>query len=148
MVNDEAQTNSGLTEKELSKLDYVEFALDSRTSKVIDDRGWEAYYQVLEVVTNVKKGDLSFFNDNDEAITLLLDELKESVPNQLNKPATLARIRAFETKLYKLESLSNLHTTTKKELTDTIKEFLVAFSNLNFQMNKRIEKDMQKILKP
>ena len=47
----------------------------------------------------------------------------------------------METKFLKLESLVNLSTTSKTELIANIQDFLIAFSNLNLQMNKKIEND-------
>lgn len=139
-------TNQKLTESDISKLDYVDFGLDEKTERVIEN--WQEYYQLQDVVNNVKKGDLGFFNTNEEAIKTLLKDLKTNIPEPVNTSATLARIQVLETKIYKLESLSNLSTTTKNELNSTIKEFLVSVSNLNFQMNKKLEKDNQNIQKP
>lgn len=135
-----------LTESDISKLDFIDFGLDEKTEVAIEN--WQEYFQLQDVVVNVKKGDLSFFNNNAEAIKTLLKDLKKNIPEPVNTPATLARLQVLETKIYKLESLSNLLTTTKDELNNTIKEFLVAVSNLNFQMNKKLEKDNQNIQKP
>tara|TARA_R110002050_G_scaffold298611_1_gene462224 strand:- start:1110 stop:1619 length:510 start_codon:yes stop_codon:yes gene_type:complete len=135
-----------ITEKDLSKLDFIEFTLDVKTKKAIEN--WQEYHQLQDVITNVKKGDLSFFSDNKEGIKTLFKDLLLNIPDQVNNDATLARIVALETKLYKLESLSNLSTTSKEELSLVIQEFLESFSNLNFQMNKKIEKDNQNIEKP
>jgi len=55
---------------------------------------------------------------------------------------------ALETKIYKLESAISLSNTTTKTLMSSIKEVLVSFSNLNLQMNKKIERESQKIKKP
>ncbi|GAA3559086.1 hypothetical protein [Snuella lapsa] len=137
--------NEEITENDISKLDYIEFTLDSKTQTAI--KNWAEYYQLQDHVTNIKKGDLSFFNDN-ETIEEFLKKLRETIPATVNTPAILARITAFETKLYKLESLSNLSTTKKPELIKTIKEFLEAFSNLNLQMNKKLEIDSHNIQKP
>ena len=144
--NTEAIKNKEITEKDLSKIDYIEFALDLKADDAIKE--WTYYYELQDAITNIKKGDLSFFNDNDEAIKTLLKELKIGVPKEINTPSILARITALETKLYKLESLSNLTTTSKKELIGTIKDFLIAFSSLNLQINKKIEFDRRKIEKP
>lgn len=144
--NTNGNTTQEITEKDLSNLDFIEFALDPKTEQVIED--WQEYYQLQDVIINVKKGDLSFFSDNKKGIKVLFHELLENIPDEVNSPATLARILALKTKLYKLESLSNLTTTSKEELKETIKEFLESFSNLNFQMNKKIEKDNQNIEKP
>lgn len=135
-----------ITEKELSNLDIIEFTLDVKTKKAIEN--WEEYNQLQEVVKNVKKGDLSFFIDNTEVIKTLFKDLLKNIPSEVNTNATLARIVALETKLYKLESLYNLSTTSKEELSTVIKEFLQSFSNLNFQMNKKLEKDYNDIEKP
>lgn len=135
-----------LSKKDIEKLKYTEYILDDRTE--VFTNNWNEYKQIQDVITNVKKADLSFFNNNNKAIKELLQNLKTNIPFELNTPGIMARILAFETKLYKLESLSNLSTTTKKELLTVIKEFLIGFSNLNLQMNKKIEGDNIIIEKP
>ncbi|MDO5978556.1 hypothetical protein [Flavivirga spongiicola] len=138
--------NKEITAKDISKIDYIEFALDLKAENAIKD--WQQYYELQDVIINIKEGDLSFFNDNNDAIKTLLKELKVNIPKEIKAPSILARIIALETKLYKLESLSNLSTTSKKELIANIKDFLVAFSSLNLQINKKIEFDTRKIEKP
>ena len=145
-IPQEANTSEGITQKEIAKFKIIEFTLDPKTDKII--KNWQAYYQISDVVENVKKGDLSFFNDNKDGIQTLLEELETSIPAQVDNNATQARLLTLKTKLYKLESLANISTTSKKELSKAIKEFLESFSNLNFQMNKKIEKDNQNIVKP
>tara|TARA_R110002050_G_scaffold57866_7_gene130246 strand:+ start:35255 stop:35773 length:519 start_codon:yes stop_codon:yes gene_type:complete len=139
-------TSKGITEKDLSKLNYIEFTLDEKTKKAIID--WNEYNELQSIVTNVKKGNLSYFDNDGDPIKELIKNSKQTIPTAVNSDATLARITALETKLYKLESSSNLSTTSKKELIETIKEFLESFSNLNFQMNKKLEKENQNIEKP
>lgn len=144
--NIDEKISQEITGKELSKLSFTEFVLDTKTENIVKD--WQEYYQLQDAVINAKKGDLSFFKDNKEGIKLILRDLVLNIPDSVNSDATLARILALETKLYKLESLANLPTTSKQELTNTIKEFLESFSNFNFQMNKKIEKDSRLIEKP
>ncbi len=135
-----------ITESDISKLKYTDFVLDTKTEKTIEN--WQEYDQLEEVITTIKKGDLSFFNQNKTVIKELLTGLKGKIPVEVNTPSVLARLTVLETKLYKLESVSNLSTTTKAELSETIKEFLVSFSNLNLQMNKKLEIDANTVLKP
>lgn len=135
-----------ITEKDIAKLKYIDFLLDSKTEVAIER--WQEYIQLKDVIANIKNADLSFFNDNEETIKNLLKDLKTNIPETVNTPSILARLLVIETKIYKLESLSNLNTTTKPELLGIIKEFLVSFSNLNLQMNKKMEKDGQNIIKP
>ena len=142
----EQNKNQEITEQDISKLKYIEYALDSKTEEVIQD--WAEYTQIEEVVDNIKKGDLTFFNDNEKAIKLVLKELKQNVPEPLNSSSIVARLLVLETKILKLESLANLSTTTKEELLETIKEFFVSFYTLSFQMNKKVEFDNRSIEKP
>jgi len=130
-----------LTESDISKLKYLDYGLDIKTEKAIES--WEKYKELDEIINKVKKGNLSFFKDNNEAIKKFLKEFKEKIPDTINTPSVAARITALETKLYKLEGINSLSTTTKEELSSTIKEFLESFSNLNLQMNKKMEKDSQ-----
>jgi len=142
----EETSTLGLSEKNIGKLKYIEYALDEKTEKTIED--WQEYYQLETVINNVKKADLTFFYDNDKNIKTLLKDLKKDIPDAVNSNATMARIMALETYLYKLKSLSNLDTTDKNDLLLSVKDFLISFSNLNFQMNQKIEADNINIEKP
>lgn len=147
LTEDSGETTSQeITEKDLSNLNYIEFTLDVKTEKVVAD--WTEYNELQDIITNVKKGDLSYFDNEEKLISELIKNLKQNIRTEVDSDATLARIAALETKLYKLKSLSNLSTTSKQELIAAITAFLESFSNLNFQMNKKIEKDNQKIEKP
>ncbi len=139
-------TINNITEKDISKLKYIEFTLDEKTEKAIEN--WNDYKELQIIVTNVKKGDLSYFDNDGDPIAELIKNAKKTIPTTVNTNPTLARITVLETKLYKLESLSSLSSTRKGELKEAIREFLESFSNLNFQMNKKIEKDNNKIEKP
>ena len=135
-----------LSEKNIAKFKYIEYALDVKTEKAIED--WQEYFQLETVINNVKKADLAFFYDNDKNIVTLLKDLKKEIPKEVDSDATMARIVALETYLYKLKSLSNLDTTDKQELLLSVKDFLISFSNLNFQMNQKIEADNINISRP
>ncbi|MFD1161094.1 hypothetical protein [Hwangdonia seohaensis] len=145
-VNDTEIKSQGLSESDIAKLDFADFGLDEKTERAIEN--WQEYYQLQDIVNNVKKGDLIYFSNNEEAIKTLLTDLKKNIPAPVNTSATLARLQVLDTKVLKLESLYNLSTTSKSELNATVKEFLVAVSNLNFQMNKKLEKDSRNIQKP
>ncbi|PWH84121.1 hypothetical protein DIS18_06145 [Algibacter marinivivus] len=135
-----------ITELDVSKLKYIEYALDSKTEDIIAD--WDEYIQVEDLVADIKKGDLTFFDDSKATVKLLLRELKDNIPEQVNSPSITARVLVLETKILKLESLTNLSTTSKEELLETIKEFFVSFYTLSFQMNKKVEFDNRSIERP
>lgn len=139
-------TNKGITEQDISKLKYVEYILDSKTEEAIRD--WDEFKQLNDVIINIKKGDLTYFIDNKKVVKLLLKELKQNIPTSISSESILSRILVVETKLLQLESLLNLTTTSKKELLENIKIFLIASSNLNYQLNKKVEFDSRTIEKP
>ncbi|WP_100610293.1 hypothetical protein [Confluentibacter lentus] len=145
--DDKTKKSQVITEKDISKLNYLDFAIDDRVEPIIES--WQEFNQLEAIIENTKRGDLSYFKtDAKKNLRTLLSDIKETIPDTINTPAILARIKVVETKLYKTESLSNLSTTKKDELLETLKELLVSFSNLSFQLNKKMENDSQNIQKP
>jgi len=135
-----------LTKKDVQSVKYIEFVADAKVQKVIGS--WEKYTELQKVILDVKAANLSFFRDNNEILTVLIDELKTTIPEMVNTPQVMARIIALETTLYKLESNVNLSNAKKETVLSAVKELLLAFSNLNLQMNKKLEKESQNIQKP
>ncbi len=135
-----------LTEKEVSKFKYVDYILDSATHELAKD--WTEYMQFNDAVLKIKKGDWTFFKDNEEVIELLIYEHKLNIPETLKSESVISRLVILETRLLKLKSLTNLSTINKKELIENTKAFLVAFSNLNFQLNKKVEFTKRTIERP
>ncbi len=145
-TEEEQKKTQFITEQDVAKLKYVEYALDPKTDEALVD--WEEFIQIEELVVDIKKGDISFFTDSKESIPLLVKELKQNIPESLNSSSIIARLLVLETKILKLRSLANLTTTSKKELLDNIKEFFVAYYTLIFQMNKKTEFDNRNIERP
>lgn len=135
-----------LSKQQIQKFDYTEYLLDAKV-KIIT-RNWIKYNELESIITNLKQADLYYFKENQEILTALINDLKQTIPEQLNSPAIMSRLIALETKLYKLESVVNLSNSTPEDIMSSIKEVLVSFSNLNLQMNKKIERESQIIIKP
>lgn len=144
--SDDKSTYSGITESDISKVKFLDYGLDKKTENIVES--WGPYIELANIISNLKKGDLSFFKNNNEVTASLLKDLIEKIPDTLNTPSINARLVALETKFLKLESSNNLATTLKEELLQNIKELLETHSNLNLQMNKKLEKDSQIIENP
>jgi hypothetical protein len=138
--------SSSITEKDIEKLKYIDFALDPKAEVLAEP--WLAYNQLKTTVENVKKADFSFFDDDDQAVFLLIKDLRRNIPDTLKTQSVLSRITIVENMLYKLEETYQLRTTVKPELAASIKALLISYSNLNFQLNKKLEKDNQNIARP
>ena len=135
-----------ITQIEIAKLKYIDFGLDADAEKLIEN--WEEYIQVQQLIKNVKLADFSDLKENNKVLITLMKDFKKKMPKALKSSSILARVMVFETKLFKLESFVNLSNIKKEELGATIKELLLAFSNLNYQINKKLERDSQNIEKP
>ncbi|MEW4923384.1 hypothetical protein [Algibacter sp. 2305UL17-15] len=145
--NDEESIESSiLTEAEISKLKYIEFTLDPKAEVLAEP--WEPYSRLKTTIENIKKADFSFFVDDNQATFELIKDMRKTIPDTLNNQAVLSRIKIIETMLFKLDEASKFSNITKSELSKIVKDLLIAFSNLNFQINKKLEKDSQQILRP
>ena len=144
IVNDEAVVKSSiLTEADISKFKYIEFALDRKVEVIAES--WPPYSRLKMTIENIKKADFSFFVDDNQATFELIKDLRKTIPDTLKNDAVLSRIKIIETMFYKLDEASKFSNISKSELTKIVKDVLVSFSNLNFQLNKKLEKDSQNI---
>lgn len=138
--------SSKITTKDIAKLEYTDFALSNLSkSKTIN---WQKFNELTVKIETLKTGDLSFFKDDKSILIGFLNDLKNEIPESLNTPAILVRLSVIETTFLKLEGLATLRSAKKEDLLIVIKDVLVSYTNLVFQMNKKFEKESQNIEKP
>lgn len=138
--------SSKITTKDIAKLEYTDFALSNLSkSKTIN---WQKFNELTDKIETLKTGDLSFFKDDKSILIGFLNDLKNEIPESLNTPAILVRLSVIETTFLKLEGLATLRSAKKEALLIVIKDVLVSYTNLVFQMNKKFEKESQNIEKP
>lgn len=138
--------NDFLSKEDIATLKYTDYALDSKAYK--EQSAWPKYGELEVLVNDVKNANLSFFKDNKDVLKSFLEDLKATTPEKINTPAIQARLKVIETMTYKLEDQLMLSQPKKDDMLNSIKGFLEAFSNLNFQINKKLERDSQNIQKP
>jgi len=135
-----------IKKEDLNKLDFIDFILDRKSKNKIED--WIKYNELEEKINELKKADLSYFKSDKKVVKTLMMELVETIPENINTDDIKARLLVLQNMYLKLSSSASLSTSTKKELKKDIKDLLEAFSNLNYQINKKFEKDAQRIIKP
>ena len=135
-----------LTKEDIASLKYTEYVLGSKALK--EPSSWQKYGELEGLVNDVKNANLSFFKDNKDVLKSFLEDLKSTTPDKINTPAIQARLKIIETMSYKLEDQLMLSQPKKDDVLSSVKSFLEAFSNLNFQINKKLERDSQNIQKP
>ena len=105
---------------------------------------WSNYMELKELIDqfNIKRFDLIIENKN--YMKRFFNGLKNTVPDILNQPEIISRMTVIETNFMKFESLISKSALSEKEKENNVKKINKSFSNLNFQIDKVIEK--QKII--
>ena len=135
-----------ITIKDIEQIKYTEFALSDLSEDSTKD--WLKFQEFLLQIEILKKGGLSFFKDDKVILQGFITDIKNEIPEALNTPSTLVRLTVLETTMFQLEGISNINNVKNEILLNAIRDVLVAHSNLILQINKKFEKDSQKIDKP
>lgn len=135
-----------LTKKDISKINYKDIGLDVKTNNIIAN--WQAYLNIVSGIDKIKIPDFTFFNADVDLFNSSVKDFEQTIPEDINSEPVKARVLVLKTMLYKFQEIENLVTSTKKEKLLAIQQVCVALSNLNLQINKKIEKDSQIIIKP
>lgn len=138
--------SSQITSRDITKLKYTDFALSNLTKSKTSN--WQKFNELTDKIEILKTGDLSFFRDDKAILVGFLNDLKNEIPESLKTSAILVRLSVIETNFLKMEGLASLSSAKKEDLLIIIKDVLVSYSNLVFQMNKKFEKESQNIEKP
>ena len=139
-VNQNDKKPLKITEKVIEEFEYNDYALSDESEKEIAD--WEKYQELAIQVSYLKKADLSFFSGETNLITEFIEEFKTNVPNDLKTNPILSRVAVLETAMYRLNASLRLDNIEPSEKLMSVKAVLVAFSNLNYQINKKLERDL------
>lgn len=135
-----------ITSKAIENFDYTDYALSADSEKAIDN--WERHKELVIQISYLKKADLSFFNGDKEVLKKFIDEFKATTPESLLTNPIISRTVILETTLLKLNENLTIDNIDGRDKLLTIKEVLVSFSNLNYQINKKLERDVYDKIQP
>ena len=131
--------NAKITAKTIENIDYKDYALSPESEKMIVT--WEKYQELAMQINYLKKADFSFFNGDKELLKKFIDEFKSQIPEEVKTNPTMSRIAIIETSLLKLNENLTIDNIERKDKITGIKDVFVAFSNLNYQINRKLERD-------
>lgn len=140
------QEEPKISAKTIVSFVYKDYALSSDAEKAIID--WDKYKELETQLSYLKKADLSFFKGDKESLKKFIDKLKLQIPSQIKTNPIISRLAIVETKLLKLNENLTIDNIPVKEQLKSIKELLVAFSNMNLQINKKLEFDIYNEIQP
>ena len=135
-----------ITSKAIEDFDYTDYALSPESEEALAN--WEKYQELAIQIGYLKKADLSFFNGDIEELKKFIDQFKTETPKQLLTNSIISRTAILETMLLKLNENLTLENIDDKLKLLSVRELLVAFSNLNYQINKKLESDMFNEIQP
>lgn len=133
----ESNTTNSITEKDIEKLDYVDYSLSSDARNALQD--WQKYNELQGYVSFLKTLDFSFFSEEKTILKTFLNDFNTEMPQSIKTAPILSRAKVLETKLLKLNSVMRLDNMDKAIQLEAIQEFLTALSNFNLQVNKKFE---------
>jgi hypothetical protein len=146
-ASDTQKESSTLSRNDIKNIKFNEFALDVKVKKLASL--WSAYFVAENIIKEVRVADFNFFINNDGlAIPELMGDIRSTIPRIFKTQGIRSRLTIFEGALYKTDAAVKLNSNSKTELLDAVEELFIAFSNLNFQLNKKVEKDAQNIERP
>ncbi|WP_458628088.1 hypothetical protein [Winogradskyella sp. PC D3.3] len=140
------EQNAKITAKTIESIDYKDYALSSESEKAMVT--WEKYHELATQISYLKKADFSFFNGDIELLKKFINEFKVQMPDQFRTNPIVSRNAIVETALLKLNENLTLDNIDRREKTLSIKALFTAFSNLNYQINKKLESDEYSKIQP
>ena len=99
-------------------------------------------------ISFLKTADITFFTTEKDTLKKFLNILKVNIPENINTNPVNARITTLETKLFKLNNDLTLENYSVDSKMLSIKELLIANSNLIFVINKKLEFDKNDVGRP
>jgi hypothetical protein len=140
------KTEAFLTTSDIENIKFKDYLLD-QNAKVLASE-WKSYQTLNQEVEHIKQLNFSFFKKDDDVFNATFKEFQTNIPEKLNSQPIKARSLVLETHMFRLKDELGFKKKLYKSDLKYIKEILVALSNLNLQINKKLEKEAQIIIKP
>ena len=101
---------------------------------------WLNYTELAEYINQFNSNDFSSLIDNKKYLIRFFNGIKNTIPDVLNQPEISSRLTVIETDFLKLESMLSNFEISSDQKNKMVKRINNSFSNLNFQIDKLIEK--------
>ena len=138
------ETNNGIQEdKTVSKdirYNEVTFDLIHKIKYYEAVEKWINYSELSEFIVQINSADYSSLIDNKKFLLRFFKGIKYSTPNELNKSEIISRLTVIETDFLIFEAMLSNYEIENDEKIKMVKKINNSFSNLNFQIDKLLEK--------
>ena len=136
-VKENTQSLTKVNEINFTELEFSEIYQSSNNISLVE---WNGYIELSEYINQFNSSDFSLLIDNKNYMEKFFKDLKNSIPESINKPEIYSRLTVIETDFLKFESMISNFSIKNEEKLTMVKKINNSFSNLNFQIDKLIEK--------
>ena len=98
------------------------------------------YIELSEFIEQLNLNDFSSVIDNKKYLIRFFNVIKNTIPNEINKPEIKSRLTVIETDFLRFEALISNYEINDKMKSKMVKKINNSFSNLNYQIDKLTEK--------
>lgn len=145
-TTEETIQSNKISAQTIESIDYKDYALSGEAEDIVAT--WEKYQELAAQLGFLKKADFSFFNGDIEVLKTFINEYKAEMPETFRTNPITSRNLIIETSLLKLNEYLTLDNIPREDKLTGIKEVFVAFSNLNYLINKKLESDEYSKIQP
>lgn len=101
---------------------------------------WINYFELNEFIEQLNSNDFSSLIDNKKFLLRFFKGIKFSIPDEINKSEIKSRLTVIETDFMRFESMLSNYEVDNEIKMKMVKKINNSFSNLNFQIDKLLEK--------
>ena len=101
---------------------------------------WINYFELNEFIEQLNSNDFSSLVNNKKYLIRFFNTIKNSIPKSIKKSEIISRITVIETDFLKFESMLSEYEVESEVKIKMVKKINNSFSNLNFQIDKILEK--------
>ncbi|WP_296319498.1 hypothetical protein [Winogradskyella sp.] len=135
--NSNEQKTEAITTKAIENFKFNDYILSDDAKNEVTN--WSKFQELSTQISYLRTADVTFFTDAKDTLKVFLDSLRVSIPDNINTNSINSRISVLETKLLKLNNDLKLDNYAVDNKLKSIKELLIANSNLIYMINKEIE---------
>ncbi|RZN84624.1 MAG: hypothetical protein EVB11_00815 [Winogradskyella sp.] len=146
VLEEQKQETKTITARAIEDFKYNDYILSEDAQKEVAE--WSRFQELSTQISFLKKADVTFFTEEKDTLKVFLDSLRISLPENINTNPINSRISVLETKLLKLNNDLTLDNYSVDNKLGSIKDLLIANSNLIFVINKKLEFDKNDVGRP
>lgn len=140
------QKQKTISKKAIENFKYRDYVLSNDGKSEVSE--WLRFQELETQISFLKQADITFFTAEKDTLKAFLDSMRVSIPKNINTNPINARISVLETKLLKLNNDLILDNYAIDKKLKSIKDLLIANSNLIYGINKKLEFDKNDVGRP